>query len=80
MTPNANGSSPRTTAAARADTATIEPNDRSISPADRTNTTPTASTVAGAVCRTMFDRLRTLAKPYRPRVTVKKTKIARKPR
>ena len=38
-----------TTAAESADTAVIEPKDKSISPAESTKTKPIAMTVAGAV-------------------------------
>ena len=68
------------TAADSAETATVEPIERSISPAERTKTRPIAMMVIGAVCSTMLERLRTVRKPLSRSMIAKNRKIARKPR
>ncbi len=78
-TPTGHGQSRSTTAASSAAIATMEPMERSISPAVSTNTIPTAITVTGAVCCTMFRRLDGVANPSSRRTMEKTTKIARKP-
>ncbi|MNY69753.1 hypothetical protein D3C86_2077390 [compost metagenome] len=66
-------------APARADTATVEPIERSISPAERAKTRPMAMIVTGAVCRMMLTRLRWVRKPLSRSTTAKNRKMARKP-
>ena len=79
-TPGTSPQAPSATAADSAETATVEPIERSISPAERTKTRPIAITVIGAVCSTMLERLRTVRKPLSRSITAKNRKIARKPR
>jgi hypothetical protein len=60
--------------------ATMDPMDRSISPAVSTNTMPTAITVTGAVCWTMLRRLRAVRNPSSRRTMENPTRMIRKPR
>ena len=69
----------RTMEASSAEIATIEPIDRSISPAVSTKTMPTAMTVTGAVCWTMLRRLRVVRKPSSRRTIENATRMIRKP-
>ena len=69
----------KVTAEASAATATIEPNEMSITPADSAKTSPIAITVIGAVCSTMLVRLRALKKPSSYRISAKKAKMTAKP-
>ena len=68
-----------TMAASSAEIATIDPIDRSISPAVSTNTMPTAMTVTGAVCWTMLRRLRAVRNPSSRRTIEKPTRMMKKP-
>ncbi|MNT75486.1 hypothetical protein D3C72_2143840 [compost metagenome] len=66
-------------AAQSAETATVDPIDRSISPAERAKTRPMAIMVTGAVCRMMLTRFRWVRKPLSRSTTAKKMKMAMKP-
>ena len=63
----------------QAESATIEPMDRSISPAESTKVMPKAMIETIAVCRAMLAKLSGVRKPRSLRVTAKKTRMARKP-
>ena len=77
--PTSQGSVRSTVAASSAEIATIDPIDRSISPAVSTKTMPTAITVTGAVCWTMLRRLRAVRNPSSHRTIENPTRMMKKP-